>query len=793
MTNDVTVKDFANSIGISEQRLIQHLKSAGIDIKASSDLISDTDKKALLSFLNAEKNSTTKSGIVLKRRTLGTVKLSNDVRKGKNISVEIRKKKVYQTIKPVENKLEPVEEKVLVKESSTVASDESINNPKEVKSIEENKKLSNAASEKPKERAAPSSEHKTTQKKTKKVDIRDKKEARFAKMERHITSTQLSNENKINKHAFEKPVAPTVKDIKIPESITVGDLAKKMSIKNSCVIKTMMGMGVMATINQFIDQETASLIVQEMGHNPLMLSDNALEEILNIDKNKYEQVNRPPVVTIMGHVDHGKTSLLDYIRRSKVAQKEAGGITQHIGAYHVATDRGVITFFDTPGHAAFSAMRARGASITDVVVLIVAADDGVKQQTVEAIQHAKSANVPIIVAINKIDKPEIDLERVKTELSKHDIISEEWGGDNIFINISAKSGQGVDSLLDAISLQADVLELKSADKGPARGTIIESRLDKGRGPISDILVQEGQLNTGDIVLSGMQYGKVRALVDEDGNKVKKVGPSIPVEVLGLSGICSVGDEIIFVGCEKKAREIATFRKSKFKDKKFSQQKRVSLDNLFDGATKEQAKKLNIVLKGDVQGSIEALVASISKFSSEEVSISFVASNVGSINESDVNLAVASNAIIIGFNVRADNTAKKIIGNEGISLKYYSVIYDVVDDIKGALKGMMNPKYEENTIGVAEVRDVFKTSKFGTIAGCMVIDGKIKRNHHIRLLRDNVVIHDGNLSSLRRFKDDASEVGQNYECGIGIQNYNDIKEKDKIEVYERLRIAPTLPE
>ncbi|USQ13477.1 translation initiation factor IF-2 [Legionella lytica] len=593
-------------------------------------------------------------------------------------------------------------------------------------------------------------------------------------------------------HGFALPTAPVIREVLLPETITVAELAKRMSVKAAEVIKIMMSLGAMATINQVIDQETAVIVVEEMGHKPRVINEDAIEVGLGeaISKGSNTE-SRAPVVTIMGHVDHGKTSLLDYIRRTKVASGEAGGITQHIGAYHVSTPKGDITFLDTPGHAAFTAMRARGAQVTDIVILIVAADDGVKPQTIEAIQHAKAAKVPIIVAVNKIDKQGADPDRVMNELSVHEVIPEAWGGDTMFINISAKAGTGIDELLDAILLQSEVLELTALTDGAAKGVVIESRLDKGRGPVATVLVQSGTLHKGDIILAGFQYGRVRALVGDNGDMVNSAGPSIPVEVLGLSAIPHAGDEAVVVPDEKKAREVALFRQGKFRDVKLARRQKSTLEGIMENMTAAESKVLNIVLKADVQGSVEAISDALVKLSNDEVKVVVISNGVGGITESDVHLAIASSALLIGFNVRADATAKRLAEQESISLHYYSVIYDIVDQIKGALTGMLAPQFKEEIIGTAEVRDVFKSPKIGAIAGCMVIEGVIKRNNPIRVLRANVVIYEGTLESLRRFKDDVLEVRQGFECGIGVKNYNDVKPGDLIEVYETVEIKRDL--
>ncbi|MCB1770675.1 MAG: translation initiation factor IF-2 [Candidatus Competibacteraceae bacterium] len=591
------------------------------------------------------------------------------------------------------------------------------------------------------------------------------------------------------RHGFAKPTAPVVREVAIPETISVSDLAQKMSVKATEVIKIFLKMGLMVTINQVIDQETAALAVEEMGHTYKLLRENALEEDLTSEAGG-ELLPRPPVVTIMGHVDHGKTSLLDYIRRTRVAAGEAGGITQHIGAYHVKTAKGVITFLDTPGHAAFTAMRARGAKATDVVVLVVAADDGVMPQTLEAIQHARAAGVPIVVAVNKMDKSGADPERVKSELSAQGVISEEWGGDTLFAYVSAKAGQGIDELLDQILVQAEVLELTAPVDGAARGVVIESRLDKGRGPVATVLVQSGVLHKGDVVLSGLEYGRVRAMLNENGQTVSDAGPSIPVEILGLSGTPKAGDEVIAVTDERKAREIALFRQNKLREAQ-AQKPIIDLEGISKQFEAGQVNILNVVLKADVQGSAEAIVDALTRLSTDEVRVRIIASGVGGINESDINLARNAKAIIIGFNVRADSVARKLAEEEGLKLHYYSVIYELIDHIKQAMVGMLKPEFKEEIIGLAEVRQVFRSPKFGVVAGCMVVDGVVRRNNPIRVLRNNVVIFEGALDSLRRFKDDVSEVRAGTECGMGVKNYNDIHDGDHIEVFERVQVERTL--
>jgi translation initiation factor IF-2 len=594
-----------------------------------------------------------------------------------------------------------------------------------------------------------------------------------------------------SRHGFERPTAPVVRDVSIPESITVSDLAQRMSVKATEVIKTLMKMGVMATINQILDQDTAILVVEELGHTAIRQVEDVLEAEIEATLNlasQAEQLPRAPVVTIMGHVDHGKTSLLDYIRKSRVAAGEAGGITQHIGAYQVKTDHGTVTFLDTPGHAAFTAMRARGAQATDIVVLVVAADDGVMPQTREAIDHSRAAKVPMVVAVNKVDKPEADPEKVKQELTNFNVIPEEWGGDCQFVEVSAKTGQGIDGLIDAILLQAEVLELKAAREIPATGVVLESKLEKGRGPVADILIQQGHLKKGDFLLCGMEFGRVRAMFNENGKPLKEAGPSCPVEVLGLSGAPNAGDEFIVVADERKAREIAMQREEKLRSSKLAEQQALKLDNIFARMeSSAESVDLNIIIKADVQGSLEALRSSLTELSTDKVKVKIIGGGVGGINESDANLALASNAIIIGFNVRADGGARKLIEERGVDLHYYSIIYEAIDEIKKSLKGMLEPEFREQIVGNAEVRDVFRHPKFGAIAGCMVTEGFVKRNLPIRVLRDNVVIFEGQLDSLRRFKDDIAEVKAGMECGMGVKNYNEIKVGDQIEVFEKVQV------
>ena len=627
---------------------------------------------------------------------------------------------------------------------------------------------------------------------------------RRSREELHVASDKAGRRRKKQKsrpvvrtqparHAFEMPTAPVVREVVIPETITVGELAQKMSIKATELIKALMGLGMMVTINQVIDQDAAVIVVEELGHVAKPVKESSIEEeVLQAgDETDHPAEPRAPVVTVMGHVDHGKTSLLDYIRTAKVAAGEAGGITQHIGAYHAVTPRGSVTFLDTPGHAAFTAMRARGARSTDIVVLVVAADDGVMPQTVEAITHAKAANVPIVVAVNKIDREDADPDRIRHALANHEIVPEDWGGENMFVNVSALTGQGVDDLLEAISLQSEVLELSAPEEGLARGVVVESRIERGRGPVATVLVQSGRLAKGDILLAGQEFGRVRGLFDETGAETSSAGPSIPVEVLGLSGPPDAGDEAVVVADERKAREIASYRHGRHREVRLARQQSAKLENVFEQLKEGATHTLNVIVKADVQGSVEALRDALTQLSTDEVKVNVVTAAAGGISETDANLAVASSAIIIGFNVRADAAARRVIEAEMVDLRYFSVIYDVIDTVKQAMSGMLAPEFREEIIGIAEVRDIFRSKRFGNIAGCRVSEGAVRRSNPIRVLRDSVVIYEGELESLRRFQDDVNEVRAGTECGIGVRNYNDVKVGDQIEVYERIQLQRTL--
>ena len=847
---DVTVSQYADVIGIPVERLLEQLQEAGLSDKLPSDLISDSEKSELLIFLRRKHGKDDLSWprkITLKRKTISEIKVPVSAHgrskiRSKTISVEYRKKRTYAkrgVIGEEEAKQKALEdEKIAAKEAERkqaeseasaaaavkelefsiredVVSDlstqlpiveyqkdmEISNGNLDIKSVEKDKDIAtelHAEQVSVKEQVANLVEEKIS---TREYDKKSEKVVYIKEL--HVASEKSGRRRKkqakprpvVNRpaqHGFEMPTAPIVREVEIPEIITVAELAQRMSVKGTEVVKAMMNLGSMATINQTIDQDTASIVVEEMGHRPKLLKENALEEeIIQSKVVEGEKKMRAPVITIMGHVDHGKTSLLDCIRRTKVVAGEAGGITQHIGAYVVNTEKGQITFLDTPGHEAFTAMRARGAKVTDIVVVVVAADDGVMPQTVEAIQHAKASSVPIIVAINKMDKANADPDRIKQELSKLEIIPEEWGGDTIFTNVSALTGEGVEKLLENILLQADVIELKAYDTGSASGTIIESRLDKGRGPVATILVQNGVLKKGDVILSGQEFGRIRAMYDRSGKGIQAAGPSTPVEALGLSAMPNVGDELIVVSDEKKAREIALFRQGKYREVKLAKQQASNIEDVLSQIGDTSGSTLNILVKADVQGSTEALAESLSKLSSEEVRINVISSGVGGITESDVNLAMASKGVVIGFNVRADSAARKLSGEEGIDIRYYSIIYDVIDDMKKAVSGLLEPEIREQVIGIAEVGDVFRSPKMGDIAGCIVSSGVVRRNNPIRVLRENVVIYEGELESLRRFKDDVDEVKSGTECGIGVKNYNDIKVGDQIEVFERIEVARNL--
>jgi len=858
--SEVTVKEFAEVVGIPVDRLISQLSDAGLAAKASEETITDDEKVKLLSYLRGihgkDSPESSPKRITLKRKSVSEIKQktspSGGIGQGKSsprtITVEVRKRRTYvkrseTTVNEEDKALTEATEQIKLRREQEQAAEDTKRNEIEAKKLEEARAAEEAIKREAEKLEAQQQQKETPVQKTavqekQKVpespEIVAQKQAEASQVaatredkgagkkrkpkgkenavasrggggrkELHVSHDKAGKRKKKGKqgrvsrdagngtpqqHGFEMPVGLIVKEVAIPETITVAELAAKMSIKAAEVIKVLMKLGTMATINQVLDQETATVIVEDMGHKVKHLSENALEdELTQTSHNEGVKISRAPVVTVMGHVDHGKTSLLDYIRRAKVAAGESGGITQHIGAYHVETDRGMVTFLDTPGHSAFTSMRARGAKLTDIVILVVAADDGVMPQTKEAIQHARAANVPLIIAVNKIDKEAADPDRVKNELSQENVIPEDWGGDTMFVHVSAKTGDGIDELLETVLLQSEVLELGAVATGPAKGIVVESRMDHGRGSVATLLVQSGELKKGDIILAGQEFGRIRALLDENGKPINSAGPSIPVEILGLSGTPNAGDEAIVVASEKKAREIALFRQGKYREVKLAKQQAAKLENIFTHMEEGDVAAVNLVLKTDVRGSLEALSDALTGLSTDEVRVKIIASGVGGINESDANLALASGAIVVGFNVRADASARRLIEEEGIDLHYYSVIYDVIDEVKSAMSGKLAPEYKEVIIGLAEVRDVFRSPKIGAIAGCMVTEGTVKRNNPIRVLRENVVIYEGELESLRRFKDDVNEVKNGVECGIGVKNYNDVKPGDQIEVYDRIKV------
>lgn len=827
----VTVKKLALEVNTPVERLLQQMREAGLPHSSAEQVVTDEEKQKLLAHLKSSHGGKVEepSKISLKRKTTSTLRVAS-----KTISVEVRKKKTFVKRDPAEleaeKKREQDEKRAAVEQAPRKKSedDNRLRDAEEarIRAVEAARQaaaaqaaVAAAATEVPVESAKPGAERakddarRAAPKRSEDDERRERKQAQHRpslkdKAPAPRVSVHSAGDDddsfgrrggrgkgkgkKRNQHGFQSPSGPIVRDVTIGETITVAELAAQMAVKGAEVVKFMFKLGTPVTINQVLDQETAQLVAEEMGHKVKLVSENALEEQL-AESLKFEGEAKPraPVVTVMGHVDHGKTSLLDYIRRTKVATGEAGGITQHIGAYHVETERGMVTFLDTPGHAAFTQMRARGAKATDVVILVVAADDGVMPQTQEAVQHAKAAGVPIVVAVNKIDKPEANPDNIKNGLAALDVIPEEWGGDAPFVHVSAKVGTGIDELLEAVLLQAEVLELKAMPSAPGRGVVVESRLDKGRGPVATVLVQDGTLRQGDMVLVGVNYGRVRAMLDENGQQIKEAGPSIPVEILGLDGTPDAGDELTVVADEKKAREVALFRQGKFREVKLARAHAGKLENIFETMGQEEKKTLNVVLKTDVRGSLEALQSSLEGLGNAEVQVRVVGGGVGGITESDANLALASSAVIFGFNVRADAGARKIIEQEGLDLRYYNVIYDIIEDVKKALTGMLGSDVRENILGIAEVRDVFRSPKFGAIAGCMVVEGVVYRNRPIRVLRDDVVIFEGELESLRRFKDDVAEVRNGMECGIGVKSYNDVRVGDKIEVFEKVQVARSL--
>lgn len=847
---EVTVKQLAEDVGAPVDRLLKQIVEAGLKARSENDSVSSDEKQQLLAYLrktHGEADAEPRK-ITLKRKTTTTLKAG----KAKTVNVEVRKRRTYikraelqpeaEAPKPEEPAAAPQSEQAPAEEAPKVAAETSQQPEAEAPAADEARTTQEATAEKPADKAEPKKaaepepepipapedmpipppegEGKDRKPKKKKEKVRErgdeieegkpkKKQAghrgpRSRPVEEPLVISEDEEDTTLRKplrakkkpkekrHGFERPTKPMVREVEIPETITVGDLAQRMAVKAADVIKTLMGMGVMTTINQPLDQETAVLVTEELGHKARTVSEDAFEEevLSELSFEGGEKTKRAPVVSVMGHVDHGKTSLLDYIRRTKVASGESGGITQHIGAYHVETDHGMVSFLDTPGHAAFTAMRARGAQCTDIVILVVAADDGVMPQTKEAVDHARSAGVPIVVAINKMDKEEADPDRVKTELAGMEVIPEDWGGDVQFVPVSAHTGQGIDDLLEAVLLQAEVLELEAAADAPAKGVVVESSLERGRGSVATVLVQNGTLRQGDMVVAGSYFGKVRAMTDEAGKQVKEAGPSIPVEILGLNGTPDAGDEFFAVADEKKAKELAEFRQSREREQRLQRQQAAKLENLFENMGKDEVKTLNVVLKTDVRGSLEAITKALQDLGNDEVQVKIVSSGVGGIAETDVSLAMATNAVIFGFNVRADTASKKLVEQEGLDLRYYSIIYNLIDDVKAALTGMLAPEFREDIVGIADVRDVFRSPKFGQVAGCMVVEGTVYRNKPIRVLRDNVVIFEGELESLRRFKDDVAEVRNGMECGIGVKGY-DVKVGDQIEVFDRVRVERKL--
>lgn len=796
---NMTATQLATVLKISVTSLLEHFREANIVVNDPTQIITDQAKQALLTHLQSNRrkipSAPAAKTITLTRKSVIQVRSTRSTAHSKTVNIEVREKRTYvQQVPPsvptkiTEENTALFIEAVPFSPPSQVKITETVVAPIPLPPVLANEAVVKRNVVAP---AAPV-EKKPAPKKKDKYSKHRGNYTEEDEAEKPVFKPRYYDKSAAAIHGFTAPKAPLVYDVSITKTTTVAELAQKMNVKAGQVIKALLQIGVMATINQVLDQDIAILVAEELGHRAVPLQDNALETLVAEENAAVgEALPRSPVVTIMGHVDHGKTSLLDYIRHTKVAAGEAGGITQHIGAYHVETPKGMLTFLDTPGHEAFTAMRARGAQCTDIVVLIVAADDGVKPQTIEAIKHAKAAKVPIVVAINKIDKPGVEPEKVKTELAQYEVIADGWGGDVMFAEVSAKTGQGVDELLDLILLQAEVLELKAARAGPAKGVVVEARLDKGRGPVATILVQQGTLHKGDIVLAGTQYGRVRALLNENGQFVDTAGPSIPVEVLGLSGTPSAGDDVITVKDERRAKEIAVFRQTKSRELKLARQRTTKLENLFARVAEDAQATLRIVLKASVQGSVEALNDALLNLSTDKIKVDIVASGTGAITESDINLAMASQAVVIGFNVRADTTARRLVESEGIDLRYYSIIYEVLDEIKKAMTGLLAPEFKEQVVGVAQVRDIFRSSKFGTIAGCMVIEGLIKRNSPVRVLRDSVVIFTATLESLKRFKEDASEVRNGMECGIGIKNYSDFKAGDQIEVFEIVQLEAKL--
>lgn len=836
---DVTISQFADVLKVSVEKLLSQLDDAGIKVNGSSDTISEEAKLELLTYLRRShglKDMTTSDGtprrITLRRKSLSELRLAGAQGRSRTVNVEVRRKRTYIKRDVLEEQAQQEQAKLDRKreeeqariDAQKIEKERLIAEKEEKERLEESnrRKEEDEAKRQASDEARQAAQMAATAEKEEKArlekvgqNIRDRREKektkdqpterRYGRKELHVAGNKSGRRkhkkpvrrrpaslNTDAQHGFEKPTAPVVHEVEISDSIAVSELAQRMAVKGNEVVKILFNMGAMVTINQVIDQDTAILVVEELGHIPKVVSGMGIDENLLSDESPTgDEVTRPPVVTIMGHVDHGKTSLLDHIRQSKVAEGEAGSITQHIGAYHVETDKGNITFLDTPGHAAFTAMRARGAQATDIVILVIAADDGVKPQTIEAIEHASAAEVPVVVAINKIDKENIDIERVRNELSQHKIISEDWGGEHLFAHVSAQTGEGIDSLLDAILLQAEMMDLKAVAEGPAQGIVIESTLEKGRGAVATLLVQAGTLTQGDVVIAGEEYGRIRKMFDESQKSIQSAGPSSPTVVLGLSKTPSAGDDFLVLKNERKAREVAEFRQNRSRDSKLAQQQASKLEDVFSHISEGQGAAVPLLIKSDVHGSTEALRDALTKLSNDEVQVKVISSGVGGITESDATLAAASNAIIIGFNVRPDSAARAAIKESDVDVRYYSIIYEAIDDVKAALSGLLMPEIREKIIGLAEVKEVFISPKLGNIAGCIIMEGYVKRANPIRVLRDNVVIYEGDLESLRRFKDDVNEVKSGTECGIGIKNYNDVKVADQIECFERFEVARTL--
>ncbi len=842
---EVTVSQFAEVLKVPVDKLLTQLDEAGIKVGSAEDIISDDAKMELLTFLRRAHGRVAEAAaprkITLQRKSQQEIKLASTQGRARTVAVEVRRKKTYLNRTVLEEEQRTRQEEVdrvkgaeeaqrleaerheaerraaeqserdrIESEARRIADEaarqraeadasamaeqsarerterERVDAERRAAAVEQAPRAAKPARTPP---VAPAAERPAPTKygRQEQLHVSANASARFKKKQSPSRFRRAGQVSVESRHGFELPTTPVKRDVQLPETITVGELANRMAVKANEVIKTMMKLGVMATINQPIDQDTAQIVVEEFGHTAVRLKEDMLEDQLLASASDIELLPRPPVVTIMGHVDHGKTSLLDYIRTTKVAAGEAGGITQHIGAYQVQTPKGLITFIDTPGHAAFTAMRARGANVTDIVILVVAADDGVMPQTIEAIQHARAAEVPLVVAVNKIDKSDADPDRVRNDLGKQNVIPEEWGGDVMFVNVSARTGAGVDKLLEAVLLQAEVLDLKAPTSGLAVGVVLESSIEKGRGPVATVLVKRGTLKAGDPIIAGQEFGRVRALFDATGKQVPEAGPAVPVQVLGLSDPPNAGDDLLVVESERKAREVALYRQGKYRDVRLAGASKKTED-VFAQLGEAAAQSIQLIVKSDVQGSAEALRDALSKISTDEVSVKVIASGVGGITESDVSLAAASRARIIGFNVRADGAARSAMKDQGVEVNYYSIIYEALDDVRSWVSGMLKPEIKEQIVGLAEVREVFRSSKFGTVAGCLVTEGVIKRGNPVRVLRDNVVIHQGELDSLRRFKDDVGEVRAGTECGIGVVKYNDIRAGDQVECFARFEVA-----